>query len=293
MHELAVRFSEHLARHIRTAPKQSTRTGPVEYFELCRRFNEGEATADELVEYTERHAFDDVIDRFHVVGREDVPIRFYIDERSSSGGITLTKDIHELADSLSGDLNREVESRWNLVETAWTLNLPARLIEVQADTELNNLTIMLNGRRSSVTSARGALNGYQRGSCFYCFRPISIVPGNELLGQVDHFFPFVLGTRDRSFSGKVDGVWNLVLSCASCNGPAGKSDKVPSPNLLQRLDRRNEYLIESNHPLKETIKKQTGQTMPDRHAFLQAFHTAATSALIHNWEPTRKGAAPL
>jgi hypothetical protein len=86
----------------------------------------------------------------------------------------------------------------------------------------------------------------------------------------------------------VDGVWNLVLACADCNGAAGKGAKVPTLNLLERLNRRNEYLIGSNHPLKETIIRQTGRNGAERAAFLQGVHNEAKTKLLHTWEPLIK-----
>tara|TARA_B110000263_G_C15134930_1_gene430626 strand:- start:222 stop:506 length:285 start_codon:yes stop_codon:yes gene_type:complete len=46
--------------------------------------------------------------------------------------------------------------------------------------------------RTVVTSCRDALNGYQKGKCFYCFIDISIKPGNDDLADVDHFLPHIL-----------------------------------------------------------------------------------------------------
>lgn len=66
-----------------------------------------------------------------------------------------------------------------------------------------------------------------------------------------------------------DGVWNLVLSCSSCNrGSRGKFDRIPSGRLVQRLHNRNEYLIGSHHPLRETLMKQTGMNLADRSAYI-------------------------
>ena len=53
-----------------------------------------------------------------------------------------------------------------------------------------------------------------------------------------------------------------MLACSECNGAAEKGAKVPSLPLLERLNKRNEYLISSNHPLKETIDQADGQDRP-------------------------------
>ncbi len=44
-----------------------------------------------------------------------------------------------------------------------------------------------------MTSCRDALNGYQKGKCFYCSSEISVQAGHEDLCDVDHFFPHTLG----------------------------------------------------------------------------------------------------
>jgi hypothetical protein len=95
--------------------------------------------------------------------------------------------------------------------------------------------------------------------------------------------------KDKKFSGYLDGVWNLVLSCKECNnGEDGKFAKLPTPKLLERLNKRNEYFCSSHHPLKETIVKQTGKNKEIRKSFLQKSFNNAKNILIHTWEPIPK-----
>lgn len=49
---------------------------------------------------------------------------------------------------------------------------------------------MAAGRRVSLTSARDAPNGYQKGACFYCYRPVGTVSKEIELADVDHLFPW-------------------------------------------------------------------------------------------------------
>jgi len=84
----------------------------------------------------------------------------------------------------------------------------------------------------------------------------------------------------------IDGIWNLVLACAGCNrGPDGKFARIPELRFLERLHDRNEFLITSHHPLRETLMLQTGTTEPGRRSYLQQPWTEARNILIHTWRP--------
>ncbi len=142
--------------------------------------------------------------------------------------------------------------------------------------------------RIDVTSSRDALNGYQKGKCFYCFRDICIVPRSANLADVDHFIPHTLLSRSET-DDNLNGIWNLVLACRECNrGEKGKSARVPGLNYLERLHRRNTFLIDSHHPLRETLIAQTGATEASRQAFLQRQYTSAKLLLIHEWSPAEE-----
>ena len=85
-----------------------------------------------------------------------------------------------------------------------------------------------------VISSRDSLNGYQKSRCFYCFCGVSVVSGTLLIAHVDHFYPHVLKQQGVNYN--VDGMWNLVLACADCNGIAGKGVRVQTLRLLKRLN---------------------------------------------------------
>jgi hypothetical protein len=83
-----------------------------------------------------RWGFQNVIDAFHVVNRDEIPVRFFQDDRKSSGGIILTDDFFRLRDRLQfGNLPQEVESRWRLVETAWQMKINRAALVVDVDNE--------------------------------------------------------------------------------------------------------------------------------------------------------------
>ena len=108
--------------------------------------------------------------------------------------------------------------------------------------------------------------------------------------DVDHFFPHTL--QRHMLDVNLDGVWNLVLACPNCNrGVNGKFAKVPHIKYLARLHKRNEFLINSHHPLRETIIKQTGKTELERRTFLKDINQRAINFLIHTWETPQIGIA--
>jgi hypothetical protein len=178
-----------------------------------------------------------------------------------------------------------VEARWRLVEAAWQLNVPRLALTVKHDPELLVLLPDRGAtRRGPITRSRDALNGYQRGKCFYCFDDVVVEPGAPDLADVDHFFPHVL--KASGVANPIDGVWNLVLACRNCNrGVAGKAERLPALGYLERLWRRNNYLIASHHPLSDTLVRQTGPTEAARMKFFQDAYREARSRLHHTWSP--------
>ena len=135
-----------------------------------------------------------------------------------------------------------------------------------------------------ITGCRDALNGYQKGKCFFCFGDISVESGADDLADVDHFFPHAL--KPYGMGELIDGIWNLVLACRTCNrGEKGKFARVPTIRFLERLHKRNDFFIDSNHPLRETLMKQTGNTESERREFLQEVYRRSKELITKNWQP--------
>ena len=284
--DLAVPFSKNLCNHLKVNEKQITSKNS-KFLENLKRFNNGEISEDERNLITSKLGFTNVIDRFHIVNQKPIENPFYIDERNTNKGIRLTKNFYNLLElQESENFSNEVEARWSLVETAWKVGTSIRLHQAKYDDVSGNISI----DRSTVTSARNALNGYQKSKCFFCFDYISIISHSENLCDVDHFFPHYL--KGKNFSGYIDGIWNLVLACSSCNkGEQGKFAKLPKVELLERLNQRNEYFCSSHHPLRETIILQTGETKDIRRKFLQKCFNEAKDILVHTWSPEQKGSS--
>lgn len=286
LEELAVPFSRYICEHVASSPKQAT-SRSSKFLEACGRANIGELSNEALLGQTVRLGFTNVIDAFHRLGPADLGIRFFEDERTENKGIRLTDQLRQLAEARCvTELADETEARWRLVETAWELGVSHPLIEHAA--EEGSFVVRTRDRRATVTSARAALNGYQKGRCFYCFDTISIASG-ATLADIDHFIPWSTRTL---ISGNIDGVWNLVLACQACNrGAEGKFDLVPELPLLERLHARNEFLIKSHHPLRETLMRQTGTNVQARKAFLQAAWQDVALHRIARWIPVMRAEA--
>lgn len=288
--ELAVPYAKHLCERLKTHPKQITRDQST-FLDYLRSFNEGKISRDEMIKQTVRYGFNNVIDAFHNVHGHEVGSRFFTDERKSSGGIQLTDEFFRLGEQFQfGNLQEETEARWRLVESAWENNISSNLMLIEYEDISQNLIGVTPIRRNSVTSARPALNGYQKGRCFYCFRDISVESGSDDLADVDHFFPHMLKRCDSTKP--IDGVANLVLACQDCNrGESGKFERLPSVDLLERLYNRNEYLITSHHPLRETLIAQTGNASDKRRDYLQTAYNCSSLfvGIKQKWQPKSQG----
>ena len=288
--DLSVPFSSAICRHIKVAEKQITSSTPGKFLSACMDYNQGLIDKDKLLDITIKHAFNDVIDRFHTVNRAQMPKLFYVDDRNTKNGLTLTDELLILQEGFQfQNLPNELEARWRLVETAWELKIAPHLLEVEYDDDLEFLNInILDDKtfgRKSITSCRDALNGYQKGKCFYCLQKISIHSSSNYMAEVDHFFPHSLMKHKIGYN--LDGIWNLVLSCENCNrGSNGKSSKIPIRKYLIYLADRNNWLINSHHPLRETIINQTGSTMQKRNAFLNSvFNESIKIFPGSKWQP--------
>jgi hypothetical protein len=287
MKDLAPYFARNTIEHVKSGNKQGTgegNSGP--FLEACEKFINNEITEDNLFSITEKTAFGNVIERFHTVNQGETPKSFYDwSSFKKDKNIVIKDEVFNLLQSAHGSsLVHEIEARWKLVENAWQLSLDPKLLDVQFDdvTKLFfiNKNEMGKTRRIDVTHSRDALNGYQKGHCFFCFDSISVNTGDSNICHVDHFFAHTLFDR---LTTKVNfnGVWNLVLACSDCNST--KSAKLPRTKYLDRLHTRNEFYISSHLPLRESILK-TGDSELQRRQFLQSRYNEAEKELVTKFE---------
>lgn len=283
LEDLAPLYCDELIRHLRKQPKQTTNPSSS-FLDACVQHEAGQLSREDLLSITMKEGFRYVVGAFQNLRGGALEHTFYSQGGPGSGHLELHDGLLDLASSsVRLDLMNETESRWQLVETAWSLGLSERVLEVGSG---DHLALVVGGDRTNVTSSRGALNGYQKGHCFYCFAEISTVPGDARLGEVDHFLPFSLRSALPDLN--INGVWNLVLACSNCNGPHGKWDRLPQVKYLKRLHTRNEFLIQSKHPLRESLIAQTGSTSQMRATSLQRRYSVVAKSMAVNptfaWE---------
>jgi len=133
--ELAPHFAAHICEHLKICNTQGTRN-QSKFLDHCRSFNDGKISQEILVEQTLKLGFQNVIDAFHNVHGSEIPNRFFLDERKFSKGIRLTENYYAMAELPTFvELVAETEARWRLVETAWTLKLPNKVLAVTTDDE--------------------------------------------------------------------------------------------------------------------------------------------------------------
>ncbi len=288
LEELAIPFSRNITEHLKDNDKQGS-AGSSKFLNFCRQYNKGEIGERELLTQTERLGFVNVVDAFQNVNGGQIPNLFYEKDYSREDKrIVITDNLLELKDSFHfKNFTHEAEARWKLVETAWNLKINPKLLEVQYDDSASILFLENKFmQREDITSVRDALNGYQKGKCFYSFYDISITTGSSNVCHVDHFLPHINKQFHANNGANINGVWNLVLAHSEINGLSEKGTKIPDRKYLYRLFNRNEFYITSKHPLAETIINQTGKTKAHRKAFLEHHYNIALENSIVTWSPS-------
>ena len=169
LEDLSLPFAKNISEHLLTNDKQS-HSPSSKFLDACRKFNNKEIDEGTLKLETMKLGFENVIDAFHNVAQEEIP-RFFDDSRRNNQGITLTDNFYKLLETNQKEnFKYEVNSRWELWETAISMNINPKLLEIKSDFKSKKLFVIKDKLgRIDVTSSTDALNGYQKGKCFYCF----------------------------------------------------------------------------------------------------------------------------
>lgn len=268
-------YADHLLRHIKTGNKQINRVGGSPTIHAIHDYSKGNLSESTMLNIVRIEGFKIVIDALHNLPQKQKAIPLYQKAvQDNKQGLILTDEMFEIFSSADyGNFKNEVESRWTLVETVWgeqgvfRINFDRDTQEMYYLKPMSNEEYLSNYVRKPLTHLRNPFNGYQKGKCFYCNRHIDIEPNKENTCQVDHFLPHHL-MRKTEYQLDLDEIWNLVLACKECNGFSEKGGRMPAKNILPKLADRNEYLIESHLPIKETIISICGKTKKARYDFL-------------------------
>jgi len=211
--ELAIPFADSIVDHLKKNDKQGSSASST-FLKGCRDFIADNISKEHLYSLTEKYGFVNVVDAFQNVNGGAIPDKFYEkDYKQGKKDIIVTDNLLKIKELFQyRNLEQEVEARWNLVETAWNLQINPNLLEVKYD-EANSLFFIESNlmRRIDVTSVRDSLNGYQKGKCFYSFQDISINKNDINTCAVDHFLPHVNKLEHAKQGANINGVWNLVL----------------------------------------------------------------------------------
>ena len=285
LNELAIPYANSIVEHLKKNNKQGSASSS-KFLQGCRNYINEKIAKEELYSLTEKYGFVNVVDAFQKVNGGTVPDLFYEKNyRKGKKEIVVTDNLLKIKELFQyRNLEQEVEARWNLVETAWSLQINPNLLEVKYDENKSFFFIETNSmRRIDITSVRDSLNGYQKGKCFYSYQDISINKNHLNICEVDHFLPHSNKIAHSSTGANINGVWNLVLAESNIN--LNKKTKIPEIRFLHRLFNRNEFYIESKHPLAETIINQTGSTKESRRRFLETQYNLALTHSIQQWKP--------
>lgn len=292
--DLTPKFAHYLLNHVKSGKRQISGSGSGKLLNAMILFGNGQITEDQMLTVVRAEGFKYVLDAFHRLPNRAVAIPFFKKElKGRQQGIFITDALAHLFESNDlGSLREEIEGRWNLVESVWSEENEI-VIQYDIDTEklfylkpVSNKSFMNSHLRTDLTSIRKPLSGYQKGKCFYCYCPISIESNKENTCDVDHVIPMSI-QFETAYDLQLNEAWNLVLACKACNRweSGGKGKNMPMFKYIEGLYRRNEYFVESAHPLKENIIRRTGKTPLQRRDFLQKRFDYACEIRKASWEP--------
>ena len=98
------------------------------------------------------------------------------------------------------------------------------------------------------------------------------------------FFRMCLNVMSCEIGSTVCGTWSWPADPV-IEERKGSSLRCRSFVFLTDLHKRNNFLIDSHHPLQDTLRLQTGKTEPDRRRFLQQAYRQSKELLTNTWKP--------
>lgn len=246
--ELSSDFLEIYSKRLNSGqmPQQSTVGRQTKLERIIKQIEVGNITRTEAIDFIAKEGFVDVVPRFHTIGNDAriAANRFYDVDFGKS--INIKDALFDIVESNFDDLLQEAEARWSLLEGAFFINHSEYNFALA--NSIREIYLKDGYQRKPLTHLKDFLSGYQANICFYCAAPMSEI-------DVDHLLPRQVLQHDQ--------IWNLVLAHRECNRI--KDDAVVSPHFVEKLIRRNENIMGSNHPWKAKIQSDIGTT-PARRA---------------------------
>ena len=120
-------YAGHLIRHLAMEDKQIT-SASSGFLDACRAHASGKTTDEELQAIAVRLGFNNVVDAFQNLSGAmgQTPIFYEKDYANGRKELVLKDGLLGLAESNEeGGASLEIEARWRLVETAWSLTFPS------------------------------------------------------------------------------------------------------------------------------------------------------------------------
>ena len=258
LNELAEDFYHTYQKRMENGLRQNKTSGRDTYVEqMVNEVKADKTKESDALEFIKENSLKKmVLKRFNTICGKKIPEPFYtFDDRN----LTLSSNILEVFSTKQNLLENELISRWDLLEHAFTESDAAGTLELDEKLEW----LKHSKKRTNITKFINVLQGYQRGKCFYCGEEIE----DEI--QVDHVIPWQALRHDE--------IWNLVLAHTFCN--QDKSDNLPPKPFVESLFVRNEYVLDSNLPLKEKLRLVVKKTPAERWKQIQEAYGFATKKI--------------
>ena len=229
-------------------------------------FRLGRITKEKAVRAVTENVRVMVAQKFHTLDGIPIPRPFYA---LSDDGYSIQPNdslFNVFADNQNRHLDSEMNTRWDLLEVGYLQMQQAFSLDVNLEKEGEEY-IINKEERKDLTPLRPVLDQYQHNTCFYCglelYEPI----------HVDHVIPYQAILHNE--------IWNLVLSHEACN--EDKLDFIVSYDFIKKLKERNEFVLKSDLPFKQHLKKVLGTTYQERSQTVDKDYDYAKRKIIRMW----------
>ncbi len=264
MDELSAIFLKLYVNRCKTGKPQLAHIGRTTYIEQeIQAMNHQDKSEAKVLEVIKRDCLNNmVLKKFNNLYNIALKHPFYTTTSDKRFLILNTNLLNLFSGENNEHLGSELDSRWDLLEYAFENIKSVEIIDV--DEQIKHL--INKEKRTNISGVIPSIEGYQQGRCFYC--------GEKLYDiAIDHVIPYQVIQHNE--------IWNLVLAHKFCN--EDKSDNLPPIHFIENLIKRNGYFILSDHPIKNTIIKQLGNTKEERVNKTMKEYNYARGKIVRIW----------